>query len=365
MTSINNIKRYKSIVCIFIFLTNCLYAQQKELKNLIPNSSFENFRKKSTSIKAAIPWTQIASVDYYQDVIKNDTTSEKGARTGNCYAGLRFQKKYKEFLQVRLAEPLHRSYKYQFEVYIRLAYWSNATLRSFGAYFGKAGFKNSQQIKREFTVDSIAKKGSLDGNFHWFKITGVYTAEGGEKYITIGNFSTNINKDLVRDNIFRFNFKEAYYFIDDIALYQMKMEEQVKTVIVGSETYEKDSVLQVKADIKVGERVDLKNIHFEKSHSYITPESYLELNKLVQYLFRNPNMEIRINGYSDNSGSSAKNLKLSEARARIVFEYLITKGVQNKMYFKGFGSKSPIASNETEEGKAKNRRVEFEIIKQN
>jgi outer membrane protein OmpA-like peptidoglycan-associated protein len=46
-----------------------------------------------------------------------------------------------------------------------------------------------------------------------------------------------------------------------------------------------------------------------------------------------------------------------------VFEYLIKKGVQNKMYFKGFGSSQPLASNDTDEGKAKNRRVEFQIIK--
>jgi outer membrane protein OmpA-like peptidoglycan-associated protein len=54
---------------------------------------------------------------------------------------------------------------------------------------------------------------------------------------------------------------------------------------------------------------------------------------------------------------------MSELRAREVFEYLIKKGVQNKMYFKGFGSSQPLASNDTDEGKAKNRRVEFQIIK--
>ncbi len=74
-------------------------------------------------------------------------------------------------------------------------------------------------------------------------------------------------------------------------------------------------------------------------------------------------MEVRINGHSDNSGSKNKNQKLSELRAREVFEYLIKKGVQNKMYFKGFGSEFPIAPNDTDINRAKNRRVEFEIIK--
>ena len=74
-------------------------------------------------------------------------------------------------------------------------------------------------------------------------------------------------------------------------------------------------------------------------------------------------MEVQINGHSDNVGSKSKNQKISEQRAREVFEYLIKKGVQNKMYFKGYGSILPIATNDTPEGQAKNRRVEFEIIK--
>ena len=73
---------------------------------------------------------------------------------------------------------------------------------------------------------------------------------------------------------------------------------------------------------------------------------------------------IQINGYSDNTGGKLKNQKLSEQRARMVFEYLIQKGVQNRMMFKGFGSQSFVASNDTEEGKAKNRRVEFEIVEE-
>ena len=111
-------------------------------------------------------------------------------------------------------------------------------------------------------------------------------------------------------------------------------------------------------------RLFLKNINFENGHYYIIPESFPELNKLAAYLLRHPTMEVRINGHSDNSGSQKKNQKLSELRARTVFEYLIGKGVQNKMYFKGFGDAQPIATNDTDVGMALNRRVEFEIIKQ-
>ncbi|MGE0566862.1 MAG: OmpA family protein, partial [Bacteroidia bacterium] len=92
-------------------------------------------------------------------------------------------------------------------------------------------------------------------------------------------------------------------------------------------------------------------------------ESYIELNKLAEYLRRHPTLSIQINGHSDKTGLKYKNLKMSEKRAREVFEYLITKGVQNKMKFKGFGSEFPIAPNDTPINMAKNRRVEFEVLK--
>lgn len=335
-------------------------------KNLVPNGGFENYRKKSSNIRQAIPWQQIGSVDYYQEPISNDTTRQKGARTDNCYAGLRFQKKYKEYLQVKLADALHRGTTYQFEMYIRLAFWSNVSLKSFGALFTKTGLKTQGDVVKTALIDSVSKKGSFINGYQWFKISGKYIADGGEKYVTIGCFHPQIKKDMIRMNKFKFGFKEAYYFIDDVSLIKAKETvEKVKVEIVGSFIADEDSVLEVKSNIKVGEKIQLKNIFFENGHYYLLPESYSELNKLAQYLIRNPNMQVQINGHSDNSGSKAKNQRLSEQRAREVFEYLIKKGVQNKMYFKGYGSSVPIASNDDDIGKAKNRRVEFEIIKAN
>ncbi|MBS1646388.1 MAG: OmpA family protein [Bacteroidetes bacterium] len=334
-------------------------------KNLVPNGSFENYKKKGNNLKNAIPWKAIASVDYYQEPISNDTSKCKGARTGDCYIGLRFQKKYKEFLEVKLSEPLKHGNNYRFECYLRLAFWSNAQLKSFGAYFSKAGMKAVNYPEKEYILDTIAaKKGVLSGGYCWFKFSGTYRASGGEKYLTLGNFSLKIKADMAKINILKPGFKEAYYFVDDVSLKWIKpKEDEIKTVYVDSMRYEKDSVLQVNQNVHAGEKITLK-IAFDLGKSYLLPESYAELNKLVQYLFRHPNMIIKINGHSDNTGSAAKSNRLSEQRARAVFEYLITHGVQNKLYFQGYGSSQPIADNSTEEGRTKNRRVEFEIVKQ-
>ena len=357
----------KAYIFFLYFASGLVFSQQSVeiIKNLVPNGSFENYRKKSSNIKQAIPWQQIASVDFYQEPISNDTSFDKGAKTGNCYAGLRFQKKYKEFIQVKFAESLHRGTTYEYEMHVRLAFWSNAILKSFGALFSKIGYKSNNDAIKSAIIDSVCKKGGFINGYKWFKISGKYLAEGGEKYLTIGNFSPNVKKDMIRLNKFKLGFKEAYYFIDDISLVKAKeVLEKVKVEIVGSFNIEpQDSVLEVKKDVKVGEKIALKNIFFENDRYYLLPESYAELNKLAQYLLRNPLMEVQINGHSDNKGSKSKNQKISEQRAREVFEYLIKKGVQNKMYFKGYGSSFPIASNDNDMDRAKNRRVEFEIIK--
>ena len=360
------VKRLKfiiSAVLLSVTITGRGQDNTQIEKNIVPNGSFENHRKKSDNIRQAIPWTQIASVDYYHKPVEKDTGYQKGGHNGDCYIGLRYQKRFKEFAQVKLAETLHRGTIYEFEMYVRMAYWSNAMIKSMGVLISKGGYHGQGDAVKGNMIDTICKKGGLVNNYQWFKIAGRYKADGGEKYLTIGNFSPNINKELPRIDILKRGFKEAYYFIDDVKLVKAP-EEKVAIEYVGSiKSNEEDSVLAVKKDIQVGEKVTLKNIVFDEGKYYLLPESYIELNKLVQYMLHNPHMEIQIGGHSDNIGSSRKKQKLSEQRAREVFEYLIKKGVQNKMYFKGYGSTQPIASNDTEEGRIKNRRVEIEIIK--
>lgn len=360
----------------FFLLCVCSVFSQELLtnRNLVPNGSFENYKKKSGSIKSAIPWKQIASVDYYQKPLDNDTTKMRGAYDGECYIGLRFQKHYKEFAIVKLAEPLKYKHLYYFEMHIRLAFWSNAVLKSFGVLFNKTGYKNQKDVDKAFMIDTISVKTGLHNHYQWIKISGYYKAYGSEKYLTIGNFSPEIKKDLMRLNFLKYGFRvfgfmEAYYFVDDVKLIPVKEpDEPMEIEIVGSVYVEKsnhqtDSIKSVKENLKTGDKIILKNIYFDEGKSYLLPDSYQELNKAVKYLSQHPEWVVQINGHSDNTGSRRKNMKLSEERAKAVFMYLIEKGVQNKMYFKGFGDTMPIGDNNTMEGRIKNRRVEIEILK--
>jgi outer membrane protein OmpA-like peptidoglycan-associated protein len=111
---------------------------------------------------------------------------------------------------------------------------------------------------------------------------------------------------------------------------------------------------------KVGEKIILKNILFENDKSILLPQSYPELDRLVIYLKQNPTRKIEISGHTDNTGNKGHNQKLSEARAQSVATYLADHGIsKNNITYAGLGSSKPIATNDTEDGRNKNRRVEF------
>jgi len=116
--------------------------------------------------------------------------------------------------------------------------------------------------------------------------------------------------------------------------------------------------------IKEGEKVPLNNIFFEYAKAMLRSESFPELDRIAETLKSNINLTIEIQGHTDNVGSNERNLKLSQDRAESVRSYLLSKKLPaNRVTSVGFGEARPIESNDTEEGKAKNRRVEFVIVK--
>ena len=113
-----------------------------------------------------------------------------------------------------------------------------------------------------------------------------------------------------------------------------------------------------------GDEIILNNVHFDNSSSSLDSNSFLELDKLSMYLKNNPTIRIVIEGHTDNIGSPVYNTKLSNERAREVYNYLLLKSVDaNQLVsYIGYGSNKPISTNNTNQGKALNRRTSFRII---
>lgn len=115
--------------------------------------------------------------------------------------------------------------------------------------------------------------------------------------------------------------------------------------------------------IKTGARIVIANILFNTGNATLRAESYAELNKLAALLHENPQVRIEVSGHTDNTGSAAVNKRLSRSRALSVRNYLVSQGISgDRVDFEGYGFDRPIAPNETEEGRAANRRVEIEVL---
>lgn len=116
--------------------------------------------------------------------------------------------------------------------------------------------------------------------------------------------------------------------------------------------------------LKVGEKVVMKNVFFDIDSYVLKPQSKIELDRLVKLLKDNPTIRIEISGHTDNTGKADHNLKLSESRAKAVADYLLRNGVKTEsITSKGYGASQPMASNDTEDGRAQNRRTEFKVLK--
>ena len=106
----------------------------------------------------------------------------------------------------------------------------------------------------------------------------------------------------------------------------------------------------------------IKGINFDYNKWDIKPQYYGLLDENIAVLKKNPSVKVQIQGHTDSSGSEAYNQGLSEKRADSVMKYFVSKGIDaGRLSMKGLGELAPIASNDTPEGRAKNRRIDIKI----
>lgn len=142
----------------------------------------------------------------------------------------------------------------------------------------------------------------------------------------------------------------------------MFYSENLNLTITNSQQkpYEKDIPLN---KIMKGSKIILNNIFFATDSSNIKSNSQTELNKLISFMNINSNIKVEISGHTDNKGNAPHNLDLSNRRAKSVYEYLIKNGIKaERLSYKGFGQTLPIATNDTDDGRALNRRTEMKIV---
>jgi outer membrane protein OmpA-like peptidoglycan-associated protein len=133
---------------------------------------------------------------------------------------------------------------------------------------------------------------------------------------------------------------------------------------IAKGTVDKPYMLDVPlSPITAGSVITLRNIFFETASFALLPASNTELDKLVQLMQHNAAVKVEVGGHTDNVGADAANQKLSEQRANAVRDYVIAKGIDAaRITAKGYGETKPTATNDTEEGRAQNRRTEITVL---
>ncbi len=287
---------------------------------------------------------------------------------------------YHELIQGTLAKPLEKgkTYRISFWVYtndslgtqhLNKVYGRSTGIRpilcgNFGFYFSdsrintKDNFMVSQLdfgIKPQINLEQI-----VETKGQWRKISLAFKADrSGYKYFLFGNFFSDAVTLINIDDEARMQLDEqnqklefwkktkriAYYLFDDFSIVADENAAIEQSLLVDKKYTMQDALL------------------FDFGKAELRPEAEPALERLAQVLQKNPTLHFEIGGHTDNVGDSASNQTLSEQRALNVYKVLITKNVApEQLAWKGYGKTQAAASNDTEEGRQKNRRVECRVM---
>ncbi|NJL76347.1 MAG: OmpA family protein [Saprospiraceae bacterium] len=173
----------------------------------------------------------------------------------------------------------------------------------------------------------------------WLKVSKYFTPKYRYNKICIGQFWKEDKNPMIMT---------GYYLIDDVLIEELK----------DFGKFDKD------AKLPIGTIIPLNHVQFVTGSVKLSnQESYTQLKELVSYLNLNPSVRIRVKGHTDSIGIKKSNLTLSKERAKFIAKYVIEAGIdKDRIEWEGYGDNHPIGDNKTEEGRAVNRRVEFEVI---
>ncbi|MCB0736966.1 MAG: OmpA family protein [Bacteroidetes bacterium] len=382
--------------------------------NIVPDPSFECFVECPSNINTEELsqlkyWKQTASgtPDYFNSCSiimsapENIMGSEK-PKTGQGYVGLYMfdQGNYREYITAQFSQPLKKKQWYVVTVYVALSDNSSLATDAFeflvteknpelelndlkqwekadGVDTAEARKILKEILKRDgnvidkVTPQIINSPGNYATERTWQKICGVYLANGGEKFITMGNF--NSDKETGLRKVGTGNNPYAYYYIDDFTfepLTASNMSECGAGIAVDDIPNPSDNTPSFYQDLTIpqllsGKPFTFEGFYFEFDKYDIIDSNYAFLDSLVEMMFDDERLNLKVIGHTDYVGSDRYNLKLSKNRALAVVNYLKSQGIEKeRITYEYFGANKPIASNLIPEGRQKNRRVEFVLKRQ-
>ena len=350
----------------FCFLLIFAFEQETgSAQNLVPNPSFEDINdtirrfvhepsefdsrvKDWTTVNTATP--DLITPDFYAKIV----TSSK-AQSGLNTVGIRSalhddwgidRNFWGEYVGTKLKDDLIPKRTYHVEYWIRKVKFKSPKVEksekmnsNFGIHFYSDALKISEARMIHAEPQVKADSSIVVTDSAWVKISVYFTPESKCNKICLGQFcQIDVNPIIM----------EGYYQIDDVLVEELR----------DFSTFDK------KVKLTTGTIIPLNEVQFETGTTKLSNEkSNKQLTELVTYLNMNPKIKVRVNGHTDFVGKKEANITLSNNRAEFIATYIIQQGInKERIDWKGFGDESPIDNNKTKQGRARNRRVEFEVI---
>lgn len=341
-------------------------------QDLIPNASFERCNLCPTKLGSfdedVIHWSAptLGSTDYFNSCSTSMGTPDnfngkQPAQNGTSYAGfyLYAPEDYREYVQTRLSRTLVKNQEYRLTFYISRAERSDFAVQEFGVLLGDRELdietKKTLTKKhwfasgiRDYSYMEIKAKDFWEQTRQWVKLETRFIAKGTEQYIIVGNFKPNVRTRVHQTT--RGAKKGAYYYVDNFSLQPVQPEIEVNNEIMSTSA----------EPIALNKKHRFQNVLFEFDRFILLDTAKTDIQKIYDYLQNNVDLQIHIDGYTDNVGSPRYNKRLSGNRCEAVAQYLLQLGLaEDRISWQAHGGKNPIAENETDQGRKLNRRVEF------
>lgn len=371
-----------AIFIFFCFLTGYATGQNAvsgSVPNAVPNAQFEEYVYcpagiNQSEMEILVDWKQMGSgtPDYYNTCGKDmgvpaNIFGVRSAAAGSGYAGLvaysPSKRDYREYLQARINFPLRAGEWYCLEMKVALADNAQYVCDGMGAVVSELPYR-----QRGHTNLSLKPQlSNPDGHLlyfqpDWVHLSTSFMAGGGEEYIIIGNFKPDKELDVKARNVEVVRGKpvhHAYYYLDDVILRPATGPDDCSNTVI--------ELAKIAAEDDFSDRdyrtVRLQSVLFDFDRDVINPEAEDILGEVLLVLKRNPYYEIEVAGHSDIIGTENYNVDLSKRRSERVIDFLSSRGIaSDRLRINYHGSAQPVTTNETEEGRQQNRRVEFLIV---
>ena len=357
-------------------VVNPSFEMPTDSNKLIPPGEYNVSRAKGWTMPTKAQATLYSSIPTIATLNRAMNKWKFTAKEGNNVVGITTygtvasddKKELREYVQGSLNQSLTLGKKYY--VTYNVHFHCEGT-NNLGIYFSDKALKTDSAYRLPLRPQVNNKKVIVYGK-DWTEVRDSFVAREAYTHFTIGNFFTN-NETEIESN--KLNYHKAY--LDNIVIEEaqdVRVASKVLDMLIETNTSANiannpstPSVFKPNSaampTVLKGDVLVLDKVWFQFNASDLQTESSAQLNKLVLLMQKKPNMKILVKGHTSSEGADEYNMKLSETRAQSVKQYMIGQGiVSDRIAFKGFGETQPVATNDTEDGRQRNRRVEFEIM---